>query len=225
MDGFLLIDKPVGPTSHDIVDLVRKAASLKRVGHSGTLDPLASGLLILALGASTKQLSHFLGAAKSYQAELTLGASSTTDDAEGVKTILSDREPLGAEIEQILVQFRGRLEQTPPVYSAVKRGGQKSYLVARRGGSLELMPRRVEVYDLQLLSYRYPRLTLSAHVSPGTYLRALARDLGQRLSTGAYLSALRRIRIGEVSVEEAITVRELRGNWIRKILKYEDLAP
>lgn len=203
--GFLLIDKPRGLTSHDVVDAVRRARGNNRVGHGGTLDPLATGLLIVGIGAATKGLQAVLGLPKTYVAEVTLGATSVTDDAEGPLATVSVATPPSADAVAFSLQtFRGTVMQHPPAYSAVKTDGVPAYTRARRGEVVSLPPRRVTIFDLVLLAYAFPVLRLRATVSSGTYIRALVRDLGTQLGTGAYLSSLRRTHIGAFRVTEAI---------------------
>lgn len=207
MDGFLLIDKPPGMTSHDVVATVRRRWRVRKAGHAGTLDPLATGLLIVGVGSSTRSLRMLARLPKTYEAEITLGATSETDDAEGTIRTPDDRqqtaEPTVSDVERALKEFVGTMEQVPPAYSAVKVRGVPAYRRARRGERVTLQPRQVTVYEADVLAYRYPLLHVCWTVSAGTYVRALARDLGQALGTGAYLSALRRTAIGHFLVTEA----------------------
>lgn len=219
--GFLLLRKPAGITSHDVVDIVRKKLGTRRVGHAGTLDPMATGLLIVAVGTTTKHLQKILGLSKTYEAEIALGASSTTDDAEGTITQGDrdqgggDREPTRDEIENVLREFLGTHEQVPPAYSAIKVRGTPAHRRVRRGESIVLPPRTITIHALELLGYTYPRLHIRCTVSSGTYIRALARDIGARLRTGAYLAALSRTAIGPWTLAaaqdpSAITSADLR---------------
>jgi tRNA pseudouridine55 synthase len=227
--GLLLLDKPSGPTSHDMVYAVRRGAGEKRVGHAGTLDPLASGLLVMCLGPATR-LSEFLaGKDKRYQARIRLGTTTDTYDSQGQVQAVSDQPlPEKAAVEAALAEFRGPQQQVPPAYSAIKQGGQKSYDLARRGEAVELAPRPVEFYSIELRDWQPPELTLEAHCSAGTYIRSLAHDLGQRLGCGAHLSGLRRTASGSLRLEEAVTLADLqsafaRGDW-RKYLRPADEA-
>jgi tRNA pseudouridine55 synthase len=205
--GFLLVDKPEGPTSFDVVAKLRRVTGIKKIGHAGTLDPLASGLLIVAVGReATRELSHFVGLPKRYEAVVRLGAESATDDREGPITPASTKEPKLADVNAALQEFIGAQEQTPPQFSAVKVDGQKAYNTARRGGNTELKPRKIEIYSLLLTDYSYPLLKLTVNCSTGTYIRSLARDLGKALGTGAYLDGLRRTAIGEYSVDTATSI-------------------
>jgi len=203
--GFLLVDKPVGPTSHDIVDAARRLLRTKKIGHAGTLDPFASGLLILAVGAMTKEVSKFVGLDKAYDATLRLGATSDTMDRTGVITEQKDCAPVSREtFEEALKGFRGDLDQVPPMYSAKKVGGKKLYELAREGKEVERKPVRVTILELELLEYAWPTAKIRTRVSSGTYIRALADDIGKALGCGAYLEELRRTRIGTYDVKDAV---------------------
>ena len=234
MDGFLLVDKPVGWTSHDVVAKIRgilatesriKNSELRssipnssfpilnsrgskiRVGHTGTLDPAATGLLILVLGSWTRRAEQFSRLDKVYEAEIKLGATSSTGDREGEITEVEGKQPSTAEVQKVLKSFIGEQNQTPPAYSAIKVGGQPAYKQARAGQSIELEPRRVTIYDIYDVEYAYPRLSFSVKVSSGTYIRSLAEDIGQKLGTGAYLAALRRTQVGNFNVSQAIKLQ------------------
>ncbi len=226
--GLLLLDKPSGPTSHDMVYALRRGAHEKRVGHAGTLDPLATGLLVLCLGTATRLSEYLAGKDKRYTARVRLGQTTTTYDAQGEITAESSALPERAAVEAALAPFRGPQQQVPPQYSAIKRGGQKAYDVARRGGHLELEPRPVEFYELRLSDWAPPELTLEVHCSAGTYIRSLAHDLGQALGCGAHLAGLRRTASGNFRVEEAVSLDELnaafaRGEW-QQYLRPPDAA-
>jgi len=203
--GFLLIDKPPGPTSHDVVDMARRALGTRKIGHAGTLDPFASGLLILAVGKMTKEISKFVGLDKEYLAKLKFGATSDTMDRTG-KIEELPQPPLvkrGA-LEDILEKFRGEIDQVPPMYSAKKIGGKKLYELAREGKEIERKPVRVTVHELELLTYGWPFAEIRTRVSSGTYIRALADDIGKALGCGAYLEELRRTKIGPYDVKDAL---------------------
>lgn len=206
--GFLLVDKPVGPTSHDIVDIVRRALRTRKVGHAGTLDPFASGLLILAVGSKTKEISKFVGLDKAYEATVRFGATSDTMDRTGqiqpVPQVPGTEVPGTREIERVLEKFRGEIDQTPPMYSAKKIGGKKLYELAREGKEIERKPVRVTIHELELVSFAWPSAVIRTRVSSGTYIRALADDIGKALGCGAYLEELRRTRIGTHRVEDAV---------------------
>jgi tRNA pseudouridine55 synthase len=210
IDGFLVIDKPVGVTSHDVVQRVRRWAGQRRVGHLGTLDPLATGVLPIALGEATK-LSHLLTRGeKSYRGTLRLGVETATYDREG--DVLHTWEgpwPSREEVLKALGRFEGEIQQVPPPYSAVKRGGRAAYLMARRGEEVVLEPRTVTIRRIALLRYEPPSLELEVDCSSGTYLRSIAHDLGRQLGTGGTLWELARTRSGPFSLEQAVPLDAL----------------
>ncbi|MDP3999917.1 MAG: tRNA pseudouridine(55) synthase TruB [bacterium] len=216
-DGFLLVDKPSGWTSHDVVAHVRKMSGIKKVGHGGTLDPMATGLLVIGLGKATKELERFVQGDKTYVAEVTLGATTATDDAEGTVEPAPDvadaAQPSHADVAAALKRFEGEIEQLPPVYSAIKTGGKKAYVEARKGRTVERKPRKVTIHDIELLEYEWPIVRFRTTVSKGTYIRSIARDLGERLGTGGYLSALRREGVGTFDVKDALGADVLDGPW------------
>lgn len=208
----LLVDKPKGITSHDVVDRVRRITGEKRVGHAGTLDPLATGLLIVGVGReSTKQLGAIaIDTDKTYKAEIMLGQERSTDDSEGEVIFENDdKKPSIDQIEVVLKKFIGNIEQIPPSFSAIKLQGRKSYDMARRGEVVIHKPRAVVIHSIEIESFEYPILTVVCRVSSGTYIRALARDIGRELGTGAYLSNLRRTKIGEFDVSQAKLLEEM----------------
>jgi tRNA pseudouridine55 synthase len=210
----LLIDKAVGPTSHDCVARVRRLASTKKVGHAGTLDPLASGLLVLGLGRATRLLTYLVGLDKTYTATIRLGASTTTDDAAGSITYQGVASGLSAgEVETAMARWRGRVPQVPSAVSAIKVDGQRAYARVRDGQEVKLKAREVTIRRFDLLDWRLdgPFLDLDVLVecSSGTYVRALARDLGADLAVGGHLTALRRQRVGPFSLESAHTLAAL----------------
>lgn len=217
---FLLVDKPKGMTSHDVVDRLRTITGERRVGHAGTLDPNATGRLILGIGReSTKKLGKISkDTRKTYMAEIVLGEERDTDDSEG-KVVLKAKgvlPPGRKEVVKILREFLGEQEQIPPKYSAIKLKGKKAYELARKGMKFTLIPRKVFVHKINLIRYKYPNLEIEVEVSAGTYIRALARDIGRKLGIGAYLSELRRTKIGEYFVEDAVSLEKLtRENWKR----------
>ena len=213
--GFLFIDKPVGPTSHDVVDEVRRALGGRRtgikVGHAGTLDPLASGLLVIGVGATTKLLSRLVGLPKTYEVGITLGATSATDDAEGpIQKNPNDQIPMANEIEGVLKNFIGEQEQIPPTFSAKKQEGQRLYKIARRGNAIAIKSHRITIFNIELVKYEYPRMRLKVHCSSGTYIRALARDIGSALKTGGYVSVLRRTAIGPFVIAQGIPLEKFK---------------
>jgi tRNA pseudouridine55 synthase len=209
MNGLILIDKPAGCTSHDVVNRWRKLAGTKRTGHLGTLDPMATGLLLLITGAATRLAQFYGKSEKTYLAEITLGKVSNTYDAEG-EVIESVNPVPGAEmILAALDQFRGHFAQTPPPVSAKKIGGIPAYKLARQNVAVDLKPVEVEVKQLQVQSLTANKLSILVTCSAGTYIRSIAHDLGQRLGCGALLSCLRRIRAGDYSVEHARSLDQL----------------
>lgn len=213
--GALLVDKPSGMSSHEVVARVRKLFGTRAVGHTGTLDPFATGLLVLVLGSATRLARWAEQRPKTYRAVARLGQVTTTDDLTG--EILEEHAESAwpaarTSLEKAIAQFEGIQEQRPPAYSAKRVQGVRSYRVARRSGlKLELQPVPITVFRIELLDWKPPFLTFTAEVSPGTYLRALARDLGARLGTGAHLTELRRERIGPWRVDQAHTLDELTG--------------
>lgn len=225
---FLLIDKPKGITSHDVIDEVRKITGEKRVGHAGTLDPNATGLLIVGVGReTTKNLGKFAKSTrKTYESEIYLGEERDTDDVEGkvVSKAKAVLPPSEQEVRLILSTFLGSQEQTPPKYSAIKVKGKKAYQLARAGKKVKLKSRVVSIHSIKLANYNYPRLELKITVSSGTYIRALARDIGKRLGMGAYLNKLRRTKIGDYTIEEAMVLEKLKkDNWKKFAVKLQDI--
>ena len=205
----ILIDKPAGISSFGVVARVRRYLSQKagkkiKVGHTGTLDPFATGLLILLSGKATKLSNQFLKLDKWYEATLCLGKTSTTGDPEGVITEVNvDRQPSYSDIEKILPDFLGNIKQTVPIFSAVKINGKRAYQLARQGQKVEMPTREIKIYELEVLSYHFPELVIRTHVSSGTYIRTLGEDLGQALGVGAYLTALRRTKVGNFDLNNA----------------------
>lgn len=207
-DQIILIDKPAGISSFGVVAKVRKKLRDEfgkkiKVGHTGTLDPFATGLLILLSGKMTKKSSDFLKLDKEYIAELKLGYVSSTGDTEGEITKVNDINTDINEIKKILNNFNGKINQKVPAFSAVKINGQRAYKLARAGKEFETPTREIEIYAIEILDYNYPKLKIRCHVSSGTYIRTLAEDIGKALGTGAYLTALRRTKIGNYSVKDA----------------------
>lgn len=207
----LLVDKPRGWTSHDVVAWIRRRLGGGAVGHGGTLDPAAEGLLLIAVGVATRLLQHAIDADKSYVAHIVLGTGTTTDDIEGEPTTSQSptRIPTSEDIERGLQRFQGTIDQVPPVYSALKVRGVAAYRQARRGAPVELHPRQVTVHRVRLLRYEYPDLYLAIDCGKGFYVRAFARDLGTVVGTGGYLHGLVRTRIGRFTLAEAWRLDEL----------------
>jgi tRNA pseudouridine55 synthase len=207
-DGIILIDKPDHMTSFGVVARVRRqltvAAGHKvKVGHTGTLDPFATGLMILVVGKECKNAGNYSKLDKIYEATIRLGQTSSTGDPEGEIVPVSDTIPTKEAVVEALKAFTGEIQQTPPIYSAIKINGQRAYKLARQGQDIEMPVRTVTVYSLELLDYSYPEIKVRAHVSSGTYIRTIAQDVGQLLKTGAYCSQLRRTQIGIWNVKEA----------------------
>lgn len=218
-DGILLIDKPSGWTSFDVVAKIRgkRKAALKeagitptkrqlKVGHAGTLDPFATGLLIILLGDATKRSDEFLKKDKIYETIIQLGVISSTGDPEGEITQISEVRPTESDVLDVLKTFTGQITQTPPAYSAIKINGQRAYKLARKGRAVELPSREVIIYSLELLSYDYPNVVLRTKVSSGTYIRSLAQDIGSALGTGAYCQELRRTEIDGMTIQSASAI-------------------
>lgn len=207
-DGTILIDKPAGMTSFGVVARIRRVLSREagkkvKVGHTGTLDPFATGLMILVIGTECKKADSYTKLDKVYEASVVLGKSSTTGDPEGDITDHDATAPSAEQVQAVLEQFRGEIQQRPPVFSAIKVAGQRAYKLARDGKEVELPLRKINVYSLELIEYEYPRLKIRTHVSSGTYIRSLAVDIGQALGTGAYCSELRRTEIANWSLAHA----------------------
>lgn len=225
--GFLFLNKPVGPTSHDMVSRLRRLTGIKKIGHAGTLDPLASGVLIMAIGReATREISGFVKLDKEYEAVLRLGAVSDTYDREGrvefrvsnCECRLSSVELRINTIEQVLEKFIGVQMQVPPMYSAKKVGGKKLYELARKGIDVERRPVEINIHELELSDYQWPLLKIRVRCSSGTYIRSLAHDIGQALGCGAYLEELKRTAVGEFKLEECINLEELnKENWKNKL--------
>ncbi len=209
IDGILVINKPKDWTSFDVVAKIRNKLNVKKVGHTGTLDPQATGVLVLCIGKGTKLCQKLTGLDKEYICDITLGAKSTTDDAEGEITPVSDATevPL-TSIENILKEFTGTFEQMPPDFSAKKIKGKKAYELARKGKKPELKPAEVIVHQIELLDYKWPVLKLKIHCGKGFYVRSLARDIGEKLRVGGYLSALQRTRVGHFGLDGAVGIEE-----------------
>lgn len=214
MDDLILIDKPAGMTSFGVVARVRRILKEKndgkkvKVGHTGTLDPFATGLLILLAGKATKRSNEFLKKDKEYEATIFLGEKSTTGDLEGELTKISNKKPSREEIEEVCKKIIGEINQKVPAFSAVKINGKRAYKLAREGKEVETPTRKVSIYNLKILEYNYPTLKISTFVSSGTYIRTLGEDIGDALETGAYLTELRRTKIGDYSVEDAIKLED-----------------
>lgn len=201
--------KPKGPTSNDVLRQIRKMTGEKKVGHAGTLDPLASGVLVVGVGRKgTRELGKIVQKEKEYVATIRLGEVSSTDDAEGEKIkIKKPEKPDKALVRQVLNQFKGEIRQVPPVFSAVKVRGREAYKLARAGKKVKLKPRRVNVKEIELLKYRWPYVKIRVRTGPGVYVRSIARDLGEGLGTGAYLAALERTRVGNFAIKDCVKIK------------------
>ena len=224
ISGVLVIDKPVGMTSHDVVQAVRNGTNLRRAGHTGTLDPRASGVLVILVGPAVRLSEYVSASDKRYQAIIRLGSSTDTFDADG-KFTRSD-QPVNvteAQFEEVLKTFIDEIEQTPPPYSAVKLQGRKAYEMAREGEEVEIAPRKIMVHHLEVLEWAPPEVVIDVHCSSGTYVRSLANDLGVQLGCGAYLVGLRRTKSGRFSLRDATPLRKLQesfnaGNWYQYLI-------
>lgn len=218
--GFIIINKPSGPTSHDIIDKLRKITGIKKIGHAGTLDPFATGVLLVAIGReATKKISQFVKLDKEYEAVLRLGATTDTYDRTGKMFPLSgikcQMSNCGlSRIKKVLKQFIGKQEQVAPMFSAKKVGGKKLYELARAGKTIKRKPYKIEIYNIKLIKYKWPNLKIRINCSSGTYIRSLAYDIGRKLNCGAYLNELCRITIGNFKVEDSIDLKKLtQENW------------
>jgi len=218
MEGIFAVNKPVGISSHDVIYQLRRKTGIKRIGHAGTLDPLASGVLVVAIGREfTKQLDTIVKSEKEYIAEVFLGETSTTDDMEGVLRQAQDKnktlankthKPSLSEIQDSIKQFVGKIMQTPPIYSAIKQKGKVAYKEARKGNALILEPREVEIRDIEIINYEFPIIKLRITCGKGVYIRSLARDIGEKLKTGGYMKSLVRTRVGEFRIEYAVKLED-----------------
>lgn len=219
IDGILLVDKPEGMTSHDVVDFVRKRFQIKKVGHSGTLDPMATGILVMLLGNATKLSKEFTNLDKEYLAEMTLGAITDTADAQGkiIKEFPKDsyKDITRAQAEDALGNFKGEIEQVPPMVSALRFKGKRLYKLARKGIKVTLQPRKIKVYELELTSFEPPKIAFRVTCSKGTYVRKLCEDIGEKLGCGAHQSKLRRTRVGDFTIQDSVALGSLDESHIR----------
>lgn len=224
VSGVLVIDKPVGMTSHDVVQVVRRGTNIRRAGHTGTLDPRASGVLVVLIGPAVR-LSEFVSASdKRYQATIRFGSTTDTFDSEGRITHTAPVPTLSEEeMDRVLQTFVGEIEQVPPPYSAIKVEGRKAYDLAREGEEVSLAPRKINVYSLELLEWSSPEAVIDVFCSSGTYVRSLANDLGAKLGCGAHLVGLRRTKSGRFTLRDAVPLRRLQeaftaGNWYKYLI-------
>ena len=219
MDGLILIDKPKGWTSFDVVNKIRhmveqsglNTTGKKRfpVGHTGTLDPLATGLLVIVLGNYTKRAPELTKLDKTYEVTMRLGQTSTSGDEEGEKSFVSKVEPSLQEVAKNMKFYRGEIMQTPPAFSAIKINGKRAYKLAREGSEVKIEPRKVTIHRIVLDDYNYPYVQFTAGVSSGTYIRTLVEDIGEKLTTGAYMSDLRRTEVGSFKIDDALKMEGL----------------
>ncbi len=218
--GFIIIDKPVGPTSHNIVDKLRQITKIKKIGHAGTLDPFASGVLVMAIGRkATREISKFVKLDKQYLAELYLGATSSTHDPESeIKKTETLCKPILEDVQKVIKKFIGEQEQIPPMFSAKKVGGRKLYQLARAGKTVERQASIINIKSIDIVYFEWPKLILDIHCSSGTYIRTLGSDIGRELGAGAYLENLKRTAVGELVLDNAISLDDLdKDNWQKKL--------
>lgn len=223
ISGVLVVDKPIGLTSHDVVQIIRKGTNIRRAGHTGTLDPRASGVLVVLVGPAVRLSEYVSASDKRYQAVIRLGSTTDTYDAEGQVTSSSPVNITEEQFDAELKSFIGEIEQTPPPYSAIKIKGKKAYELAREGEEVELLPRKIQVYNLELLEWAPPEAVIDVYCSSGTYVRSLAYDLGEKLGCGAHLVGLRRTKSGRFTLRDAVPLRKLReafeaGNWYQYLI-------
>lgn len=228
VSGVLVVDKPIGLTSHDVVQIIRRGTGIRRAGHTGTLDPRASGVLVVLIGPAVRLSEYVSASDKRYQATIRLGSSTDTYDSEGTVTATRPIEDITEEkFYEILQTFVGKIEQVPPPYSAVKVQGRKAYEMARQGEEVDLEPRTIEVYGLDILEWASPEVVIDVYCSSGTYVRSLANDLGKALGTGAHLVGLRRTKSGRFTLRDAVPLRRLKeafdaGDWYKYLIPAAD---
>lgn len=216
MDGILIVDKPSGITSHDVVENIRHKFGIKRVGHAGTLDPIATGILILLLGKATKLFSNFVNFDKEYEATLTLGISTQTGDTQGKTIEIKSYENIAlAEVEKVFNESKEQTEQIPPIFSALKYKGRRLYALARKGIEVPLIARKIKIYSLELRNFNLPEIDFYIRCSKGTYVRKVAQDMGKMLGCGGCISRIRRVGIGPFKIEEAIKLADINESHLR----------
>ncbi len=223
ISGVLVVDKPTGMTSHDVVQVIRRGTNIRRAGHTGTLDPRASGVLVVLIGPAVRLSEYVSASDKRYQAVITLGKTTDTYDEDGRVTSSSEVNITEERFDEELQKFVGEIEQVPPPYSAVKVKGRKAYDMARKGEEVELAPRIINVYSLELLEWAPPEVVIDVYCSSGTYVRSLAHDLGERLGCGATLTGLRRTKSGRFTLRDAVPLRKLNdafvdGTWYQYLI-------
>ncbi len=228
LDGILLIDKPSGWSSFDVVAKIRGTLSAQykelsgekrkiKVGHTGTLDPLATGLMVVVVGSYCKRAQEFSKLDKTYEVIMKLGQTSSTGDEEGIKTKAVDLNIEDEKLSDTLKSFAGESMQTPPAYSAIKVNGQRAYKLAREGKEVSIEPRMINIQSINLTKYNYPIVEFTVHVSSGTYIRSLVEDIGKKLGTGAYMSSLRRTVVGEFRIEQSVDVSDVSPYMLVKL--------
>lgn len=206
LNGLLIVDKPMGWSSMDIIRRIRRVTERCKAGHAGTLDPLATGVVVCCLGSATKLVDSLMGGTKVYLTRVDLSAFTQTDDLEGEREeVVVDTPPTQQQVLDALSQLTGEIQQIPPAYSAIHVNGQRAYKLARKGETVEIEPRQVTVHAIELLSYQWPMADLSITCGKGTYIRSIARDLGKMLGTGGHCATLRRTAVGPYTLEHAIT--------------------
>jgi tRNA pseudouridine55 synthase len=224
VSGVLVVDKPIGLTSHDVVQIIRRGTGIRRAGHTGTLDPRASGVLVVLIGPAVRLSEYVSASDKRYQATIRLGSSTDTYDSEGTVTNSGSVEGITEEaFDEVLQSFVGEIEQVPPPYSAVKVHGKKAYDFAREGDEVDLQPRKINVYSLDVLEWAPPEAVVDVYCSSGTYVRSLANDLGNKLGCGAHLIGLRRTKSGKFTLRDAVPLRRLQeafiaGTWYKNLI-------
>jgi tRNA pseudouridine55 synthase len=216
MEGILVVNKPNGLTSHDVVARIRRKLGMKKVGHAGTLDPLATGVLVILLGKSTKLFDKFVGFDKAYRATMILGRKTTSADIQGETTAERNFSHVKKEdVENVFLQFVGESLQIPPMYSALKVNGQKLYQLARKGLQIEREARKVKIETLKLLRFSPPEVEFYMECSKGTYVRQLAEDVGERLGCGACISQIERTKVGSFSIDQAVNLEDINAGHIQ----------
>jgi len=220
--GFLNIKKPKGITSFDVIRRLRRISGIKKIGHLGTLDPIAEGVLVIAISEATKLIEFLMKADKSYRATMVLGATSDTYDSEGEIVKVAKNIPELSEIEKNLNDFIGEIDQIPPKYSAIKINGRKAYDLARHGEEFEIKSRKVKIQNIGIVKYEYPKLIIDVDCGSGTYIRSLINDLGQQMKVGAYMIDLLRTRVGQFKLSEACSLEELDEKGIGNFIIYPE---
>ena len=223
-EGILNIDKAPDMTSHDVVNGVRRLAGLRRVGHAGTLDPLATGVLLVCLGRATRLVEYLVGQPKTYEATIRLGQSTNTYDADGEITAERPLTFSRDQFDTVLAAFLGDIQQVPPLYSAIKKDGQPLYKLARKGIEVEVPPRQVSIYALELLSFDLPQVKVRIRCSSGTYIRSIAHDLGEMLTCGGHITALRRTAVGTFNSQQSMPLAQLTPENLATYLQPKETA-